>query len=113
MCQSEDKFQSDCYLWFHETFPQYRGLLCYNLNNSRNKIRASTDKAMGLQKGRADMVFYFNKKAYHIELKVNGGTQSQDQKKWQKVIEEAGFQYYIINDSLQDFKDFINGIITF
>lgn len=112
MYQSEDKFQSDCYLWFHENFPQYRGLLCYNLNNSRNKIRASMDKSMGLQKGRSDMVLYFKGLAYHIELKVNGGTQSPDQKKWQSVIQNAGFRYYVINDSVQDFKDLINGIIT-
>jgi hypothetical protein len=112
MYQSEDKFQSDCYLWFHESYPQYRELLCYNLNNSRNRIRASMDKAMGLQKGRSDMVFYFAGQSHHIELKVNGGSQSPDQKKWQKTIENAGFKYYVISDSLQDFQNLINGLIT-
>ena len=108
--QSEDKLQSECYLWFHETFPEYRGLLCYNLNNSRNRIRASMDKAMGLQKGRSDMVLYWNGTAYHIELKVAGGTQSKDQKKWQQAIKNAGFDYVIVR-SLLDFMDYINGII--
>jgi hypothetical protein len=110
MNKSEDKLQSDCYLWFHETYPKYRGLLCYNLNNSRNKIRASMDKGMGLQKGRADMVLYWKGSAYHIELKLPNGVQSPDQKKWQAVILLAGFEYTIIR-SLEDFKDYTNGII--
>jgi hypothetical protein len=70
------------------------------------------DKGMGLQPGRSDMVFYFRGKAYHIELKVEGGKQGQDQKKWQECIERAGFSYIIIRDSIQDFQDYINGIIN-
>lgn len=108
--QSEDKLQSECYLWFHETYPEYRGLLCYNLNNSRNRIRASMDKSMGLQKGRADMVFYWQGSAYHIELKTLQGVQGSDQRKWEAAIKTAGFDYVIIR-SLEKFKEYINGII--
>ena len=108
--QSEDKLQSECYLWFHEKFPEYRGLLCYNLNNSRNRIRASMDKAMGLQKGRADMVLYWKGSAYHIEFKLPNALQSKDQKKWQQTIKEAGFDYVIIR-YLKHFQEYINGII--
>jgi hypothetical protein len=111
MYNSEDRFQSDCYLWFHETYPSLRGLLCYNLNNSRNRIRAMMDKSMGLQKGRADMVFYYAGKAYHIELKAEGGKKSKEQKKWQEVIENAGFTYVVIWDSLEAFQNYIKGII--
>jgi hypothetical protein len=68
------------------------------------------DKAMGLQKGRSDMVLYFKGRAYHIELKTPDGVQSADQKKWQAVIIADGFDYVIIR-SLQDFQHYINGII--
>jgi len=108
---NEDKLQAECYLWFHDQYPELRGLLCYNLNNSRNKIRAMMDKSMGLQKGRSDMVFYWNGSAYHIELKVAPNKQTPDQKKWQDKIEKAGFKYFIIY-SIDEFKYFINGIIT-
>lgn len=107
---TEDRLQSDCYLWWHHEYPQYRGLLCYNLNNSRNRIRAAMDKAMGLQKGRSDMVLYWNGSAYHIELKTETGSQMPDQKKWQSTISNAGFQYVIIR-SKDEFINYINGII--
>jgi hypothetical protein len=109
--QTEDAFQSSCYQWFHATYPQYRGLLCYNLNNPKNKIRGIMDKGMGLQRGRSDMVLYFDRKAYHIELKVAGGTQKPDSKEVAEIIQNAGFSYVIIKDNLQDFEDYINGII--
>jgi hypothetical protein len=108
---NEDKLQADCYIWVHNEHPELRGLLCYNLNNSRNKIRAMMDKSMGLQKGRSDMVFYYSGKAYHIELKVKPNKQTPDQKKWQLKIEKAGFKYFIVY-SVDEFKDLINGIIT-
>lgn len=107
---NEDRIQSDCYTWFHNSFPELRGLLCYNLNNSRNKVRAMMDKAMGLQKGRSDMVFYWKGTATMLELKTEEGYQSKEQKEWQSRIEKAGFQYYVIR-SLEEFQQLINKII--
>lgn len=108
---TEDKLHFDCYMWFHNSFPNLRGLLCYNLNNSRNRIQASMDKGKGLQKGRSDLVFYYSGKAYMIELKIDEGRQSKYQKEWEAKIKSSGFDYTIIR-SLQEFKDYINGIIT-
>jgi hypothetical protein len=109
---TEERLQSECYIWFHNTFPHLRGLLCYNLNNSRNKIAASVNKAMGLQSGRSDMVFYYKGTAYHIELKVSPNGQSKEQKLWQKTVESQGFSYFIIKDSVDDFKNLINKLIA-
>lgn len=107
---NEDKLHSDCYLWFHENYPDLRGLLCYNLNNSRNKIQAMMDKGKGLQKGRSDMVFYYKGTATMIEFKIESGKQSPDQVKWQSLIEKAGFSYKIIR-SLDEFNQLILAII--
>jgi len=107
---SEDKLQSDCYRWFHENYPDLRGLLCYNLNNSKNKIRAMMDKGMGLQPGRSDLVFYFNSKAYMLEAKTEIGRQTPIQKVWEAKIIRAGFSYEIFR-SKDEFISLILAII--
>lgn len=108
---NEDRIQYDCYMWFHDTYPELRGLLCYNLNNSRNKIQAMMDKGKGLQKGRADMVFYYKGVATMIELKILTGTQEPDQKIWQAKIEAAGFKYHLVR-SLEEFQKIILAIVN-
>jgi len=50
----EEKLQIECYRYFHNTYPELRGLLNYNLNNPRNEINGHLAKLMGLQKGRPD-----------------------------------------------------------
>jgi hypothetical protein len=107
---SEDKLQSECYLWFHNTYPELRGLLCYNLNNSMNRIRGMMDKSMGLQPGRSDMVFYYQGRAVMIEFKTLDGRQSKVQMEWQQKIQQAGFYYYIIR-SLEEFQQLTLHII--
>ena len=104
--QSEDKIQSDCYVWFHNTYPTMRGLLCYNLNNSKNKIDGARNKAKGLIAGRSDMVLYYDAKAFMIEFKTSDGVQSAGQKDWQWLITSNGFQYHIIR-SLPEFQSLI------
>jgi hypothetical protein len=108
--ESEDKIQSDSYVWFHNTYPQHRGLLCYNLNNSKNKIDGARNKAKGLIAGRSDMVLYYNAKAYMIEFKTCDGSQSQSQCEWSELVRSNGFQYYIIR-SLPEFQLLILSIL--
>lgn len=68
------------------------------------------DKGKGLQKGRADMVFYYHGIATMIELKTEDGYQSKEQKEWQYQIEKSGFQYYVIR-SLEEFQTLICKLI--
>ena len=111
MKEAEERIQSQCYVWFHNTYTELRGLLCYNLNNSKNAIDGAKNKALGLQKGRSDLVFYYSGKAFMIEMKVEKGVQSVGQKEWQKKIEGQGFNYYIVR-SLEDFKVLILKLLT-
>jgi hypothetical protein len=108
--QSEDKIQSDCYVWFHNTYPQHRGLLCYNLNNSKNKIDGARNKAKGLIAGRSDMVLYYQSNAIMIEFKTSDGVQSAGQKEWEALVRSNGFQYHIIR-SLSEFQSLILSIL--
>lgn len=110
MKQDEDLLQMNCYTWFHNKFPHLRGLLCYNLNNSKHAYDGRKNKAMGLQKGRADMVMYINATAYMIEFKTPTGTQQGAQKKWEALIKENGFAYYIVR-TLEEFKILIKKIL--
>lgn len=109
--KSEIKIQAECYLWFHNNFPELRGLLCYNLNNSANPIQGNQNKQLGLQKGRSDMVFYYKSKAYMIEFKTEDGTQQKEQIEWQRKIEEQGFEYFIIR-GIEQFKELIEYLIA-
>jgi len=105
MC-SEDKLHQDCYVWFHNTYPTMRGLLCYNLNNSKNKIDGARNKAKGLIAGRSDMVLYYQSNAFMIEFKTSDGVQSAGQKDWAALVTSNGFQYHIIR-SLPEFQSLI------
>ena len=104
--QTEIKLQSDCFLWHWNTYPQERGLLCYNLNNSANKIQGNQNKSLGLIKGRSDMVYYKKSIADMLEFKTLDGVQSLDQKNWEKIITDEGFDYIIIR-TLEQFKNYI------
>lgn len=96
--KSEDRIHQECYLEFHNKYPLYRGLLNYNLNNSANARQGKKNKEMGLQAGRSDFEFLWNKKVYFIEIKTETGYQSKIQKEWQSLIESQGFYYTIVRN---------------
>lgn len=108
----EDSLQAQCYIWFHNTYPEFRGLLSYNLNNSRNKIDGNKNLAMGLQKGRSDFELNLWRKTYFIEMKTENGKQSPEQEKWQKLVESHDFDYFVCRD-FDEFKNLINHIIKY
>lgn len=108
---SEIKLHSDCFLWSWNNHPETRGLFCYNLNNSKNKIDGNINRSLGLIKGRSDAVLYWNATAYFFEFKTETGVQSADQKIWQEKVERAGFAYYIIRNQ-NDFQEIFTNILN-
>jgi hypothetical protein len=108
---TEIQIQAQSYVWFHNNFPSLRGLLCYNLNNSKNKIDGNQNKSLGLQKGRSDMVFYYRGSAYFFEFKTETGVQSKEQKEWEAKVTKQGFQYFIIR-SVAEFQTELNKLLT-
>ena len=101
--QSEIKLQAECFQWHWNIHIHERGLLCYNLNNSANKIQGNQNKALGLIAGRADMVLYRESGVIMLEFKTESGVQSTAQKEWQELVEKNGFEYKII----RTFEEFI------
>lgn len=108
---SEERLQQSLYCWFHNSYPELRGLLCYNFNNSRNGAEGNKNKSMGLQPGRSDLVFYYKNKAYMIELKTLKGRQSDEQKNWEAQITAQGFVYHLIRTE-EEFKKIITTILS-
>jgi hypothetical protein len=107
---SEGKLQQICFMWAWNAYPHLRGLLCYNLNNSKNKIDGNLNKGKGLIAGRSDMVFYYKGVATMIELKTENGKQSDAQIDWEAKIKAQGFDYYIIR-SLEEFQRLFNSLV--
>ena len=97
-------------MFFNNEYPELRGCLCYNNNNSVGGLRGKLNKFLGVVKGRSDMVLYYKSFSIMIELKTEKGRQSESQKTWQNLMESQGFEYYIIR-SLEEFKKLIVKII--
>lgn len=111
LIDSEDRIHQAIYVWFHNEYPQLRGLLCYNLNNSRNAIDGNKNKLKGLQAGRSDLTFYFHGRAFFFEVKNESGTQSSEQKAWEVLMQNNGFNYYIVRN-LDEFKAKLIAILS-
>lgn len=109
--KSEDRIQQECYRWFNNSFPKFRGLLFHVPNGgARNGREAVKLKTMGVYPGVSDFIFLHNVRANLIELKTEIGSQSPAQKKWEITITGQGFDYYIVRN-LEEFIELIHKII--
>lgn len=108
---SEDRLQQECYMWFHNSFPELRGLLFHVPNGgSRNAIEGKKFKAIGVVAGVADLLFLYKGQTYFLELKTQTGTQSKVQRNWQEKVQNHYFNYFIIR-SKSVFCALINEIV--
>jgi len=102
--KNETQLQQRCFTWHWNTFPEYRGLLCCNLNNSKDARTGKLNKSLGVIAGRADLTYYTpSGKVVFIEMKANGGKQSKIQIDWEALVVSFGYEYYVI-DTIEDFK---------
>tara|TARA_R110000796_G_scaffold172683_1_gene289684 strand:+ start:770 stop:1102 length:333 start_codon:yes stop_codon:yes gene_type:complete len=108
--KSEARIQQEIVMFFNNEYPELRGCLCYNNNNSVGGLRGKLNKFLGVVKGRSDMVLYYKSFSVMIELKTEKGRQSDSQRAWQYLMKQQGFEYYIIR-SLDEFKELITKII--
>lgn len=111
---NEGKIQSSCFVWFNNTFPQYRGLLfhCPNENDraDSNPIQGAIRKSLGVWPGVADLICLIPRNGHGallIEMKDEHGTQKPAQKVWQAAVEAQNYRYVICR-SLEQFQIEIN-----
>ena len=107
---NEGRIQAECFQWFHNTFPQYRGLLfhCPNENDRADSspIQGAIRKSLGVWPGVADLICLIPRRGHGallIEMKDEHGTQKPAQKVWQEAVEAQNYVYKICR-SLEQFK---------
>lgn len=125
----ESKLQQLCVAWFRAQYPQFAMLLTHPINegSAGTRVTGAIHKAEGTVAGVSDLLFFLPSKIiqevdengklvpcvkfYHglcIEFKTETGSQSQEQKDWQKYVEAAGYKYVVI----RHFNDFMDLMIT-
>ena len=103
----ELKMQAEFFQWHWNSFPEERGMLHANNNNSENRIKGSFNMAIGVVPGVSDMEYMTNGRVVFIEWKTPTGTQSEAQKKFQTQVEAQGFEYVIFR-SVEQAKNFVD-----
>lgn len=109
----EGRIQAECYQYFWNAYPQYRGLYFAVPNeNSRadsNAITGAIRRSMGVYHGVSDTLMLIPRGRSHglcIEYKDENGKQSEHQIKWQALVESQGYCYKVCR-SLDQFKEII------
>lgn len=103
---SEARLQSDCFQWFHNSFPSQRQMLFHVQNKARNAIEGNKFKAMGVVKGVSDLILILPRRVVFIELKTQSGKQMPEQVDFQAKCQARGHEYRIIR-SFKEFQEFI------
>lgn len=110
--KSEARIQSDCYLWFNNSFPSLRGLLYHVPNGElRDPITANKLKSMGVVSGIPDIVFHHRSKTYFFEFKKPGEDLSDNQKKIHAQLDLHRFIVFVV-DNQAEFEKLILAIIN-
>lgn len=93
------RIQKGCIFWFDMQYPKLIMLLFHIPNGGkRNIIEAVNFKKMGVRAGVADLFLSVSSLGFHglyIEIKMPGGTQGDNQKKFQQQVEANGYKYCI------------------
>lgn len=107
---TEDQIQAKSYIWFHNSFPDQRGLLfsCPN-GGYRNKVEAMKLKSTGCVSGIPDLVYLHKSGTVGIEMKIETGILSENQKRIHAIWEANGIKVYICR-SFEQFQEIINEI---
>ena len=109
--QSEEALQQKIVFWFHNTYPQYRGLLFHVPNGDiRSKRAGARLKRLGVIAGVSDLILLYKSYTFLFELKTLKGKQSKSQSKWELLMKKNSFSYTVIR-SLEQFKRHIEIII--
>ena len=79
--EPESRLQAECFSWFWNTYPEYRGLMFHvpSEGNRSSKIDGGKRKAMGIVAGVSDLILMLPRHNCHglcIEMKTEDGRQS-------------------------------------
>lgn len=133
--KSEEKLQSDCYIWFNNTYclknhnprlammlvpnevaMKVRGLLISEGVNPRiiSKvigIMHDSMKSTGLLDGASDNIIIGHEKVAFVEFKIGNNTQQSNQKDFESRVTKLGHDYVVIR-SLKEFQEYCEKFVS-
>ena len=106
---SEDQLQQKCITEFRNEYQMHGKGLIFSVPNggSRNILEAKKLKQTGAMAGVSDLIVLLNGKCLFIELKIEKGIQSDEQKIFEERVKNLNFDYFIVR-SLDEFKNILN-----
>jgi len=112
MKNEEHHLQVNMIQWFDLQYPKLRLNLFAVPNGSNIGQRAGAYmRAEGLRSGVSDLIFCYNGVSTFIEVKTPKGRQNENQKEFQKAVENSGFSYVLVRE-LDVFRELIRVLIT-
>lgn len=107
----EHRLQCGCVRWFRLQHADIGSLLFAVPNGGRrDKASGARLKAEGVVAGVSDLILLVARHGHHgllIEMKTPKGSQSQQQRQWQKLAEKQGYRYVVIR-SIEEFIQVVN-----
>ena len=108
--KTEAKVQQELVVWFRNNY-QRKGIdkgIIFSISNERDGgFMAMKDLLLtGLLSGVSDLIVVMKGKVIFVEVKNDIGRQSEKQIKFQKQVDNLGFEYHLVR-SLEDFKNII------
>lgn len=102
----EERIQCEFFEEVEKLFPTLPNKLLFAVPNggSRNKIEAKNLKRQGVTSGVSDVILLIPKKGYAslcIEFKTKKGTQSKEQKEFQRQAERCRNKYVVVRSAKQ------------
>ena len=93
-------------MWFHNTYPELRGLYFEIHNNAFSARSGMKHKAIGRIPGVADncLLRPNGKGPVFFEFKTDKGKQSEAQVIWQELITRHDYRYFIVRN-IEQFKN--------
>ena len=109
---TEDQLQQQIFTYYNNNYclknnnPRH---IIFSVPNggTRNILEAKKLKATGILSGVSDLIIVQPNRIIFLELKIEKGIQSDNQKDFETRIKFLGFEYYICR-SLEQFKTIIN-----
>jgi len=105
--ETESKIQQNIIMWYKNNFclnhhnPQ--NIIFSVPNESKSKRETLQKMAIGMMPGVSDLIVITSNNVLFIEVKTPSGTQSKNQKRFQSLVENLGYNYYLVR-SLEQFK---------
>ena len=108
---SEDQLQSKCFIYFHNTYSNYRNLFFAVPNGGKRDIREAMKlKATGVIAGIPDMILLHSSTCIGFEFKAEKGVLSDSQKKIHKIWNDNNYKVFVIK-SFEEFVEIIEKVI--